>query len=248
MTTSSDLVTEPTSEADSPTPTPRPALAVRARNLHMDARRGHVYGPVDLDIEPGTLTVFTGRAGSGKTALLLTLTGRMRPSRGSELSVLGHQLPLAAPLVQLHTSAMGMLGLDDLDEDVTVADAVRERLAWLAPWWKIVHKPTDERIQKICTIAFGDHPVPHGTDRVYQLDEAANLLLRISLALLSNPSLIAVDELDQLHDPSERDLIYQRLSHLASTGITVLAASGSQHDFDDQTWPVTPTVIDVKRG
>lgn len=69
---------------------------IRARQLQLDGKRGRIYGPVDLDLEPGSLTLITGRAGSGKTSLLLTLVGRMKPNRGSDLTVLGRQLPARA--------------------------------------------------------------------------------------------------------------------------------------------------------
>ena len=68
-------------------------VAVVARNLHLTGKRGPVYGPIDLTVRTGELLLVTGPAGSGRTALLLTLAGRLRPSPGSELTVLGHRLP-----------------------------------------------------------------------------------------------------------------------------------------------------------
>ena len=49
---------------------------------------GPVYGPIDVDIESGGVTVLVCPPGSGRTALLMTLAGRMRPVSG-QLTVLG---------------------------------------------------------------------------------------------------------------------------------------------------------------
>ncbi|NUS01000.1 MAG: ATP-binding cassette domain-containing protein, partial [Nonomuraea sp.] len=53
-----------------------------------------VYPEVSLEAGAGTLTVIAGPAGSGRTSLLLTLAGRMRPTTGT-LSVAGHTRPRA---------------------------------------------------------------------------------------------------------------------------------------------------------
>ena len=71
-----------------------PALAVRADGLTRSGSLGPVFGPVDLRIPFGGLAVVQGFAGSGRTSLLLTLSGRMRPSSG-KLRVLGRTKPAA---------------------------------------------------------------------------------------------------------------------------------------------------------
>lgn len=88
-----------------------------------------------------------------------------------------------------------------------------------------MRNPSDEQIQQLCELAFGDVPIPTGRTRVYKLSESSNLLLRIALALASNPELIAVDSIDQLHDIGERDLLWSRLDAIAATGITVVAST-----------------------
>ena len=49
---------------------------------------GPVYGPIDLDVDAGGVTVLVGPSGVGRIALLMTLAGRMRPESGS-LTVFG---------------------------------------------------------------------------------------------------------------------------------------------------------------
>lgn len=220
-------------------------LAIQAGDLHLASRRGLVYGPLDWTLEEEHLGIVTGPPDSGKSTLMLTLAGRMRPSRGSRLEVLGHQLPAAERWVQRHTSVTGVAGLDDLDDVVTVRSTVRERLAWLAPWYKIVRYPGNEQIAEICRLAFGDLPVPTAKTRVYELDEPSNLLLRIALSLASSPALITVDAVDQLHDLSDQDTVWSRLDAIAASGVTVVASTTDAHELDRIPWTTEPSHLDL---
>ena len=57
--------------------------AITARAITMRGPWGPVYGPIDLDIDAGGVTVLVCPPGSGRTALLMTLAGRMRPVSGN---------------------------------------------------------------------------------------------------------------------------------------------------------------------
>lgn len=233
-----DPLPEPSASAD-------PQPIVHATALQLDGNRGRIYGPLDLDIAPGTLTLITGRAGSGKTSLLLTLVGRMRPNRGCELTVLDRPLPSRARGVQRRTAAVGIHGLDDLDEVVTVAAAVREREAWLAPWYRVVRTPDDDHVAEVCLPVFGDSPAPRAKEFVHELDEADNLLLRIALALLSKPDLIVVDDIDALYDTDRRRRVWEALHGLADQGITVIVAAASASELSRLGWAQLPDHINL---
>ena len=219
------------------------AAAVRASALQLDGRRGRIYGPVDLDIAAGSLNLITGRAGAGKTSLLLTLVGRMRPNRGAGLTVLDEPLPGHARAVQRRSAAVGVHGLDDLDEEVTVGATIREREAWLAPWFRIVPNPDDEHVAQVCGEVFGRNPVPRAKQFVHELDESANLQLRLALALLGDPQLIVVDDIDALHDTDGRGLVWESLRTLRDRGITVIAAASTPVELTRLGWDVAPTHI-----
>lgn len=213
---------------------------VRARRLQLDGRRGRIYGPVDLAIAAGSLNLVTGPAGSGKTSLLLTLVGRMRPDRGSDLEVLGRRLPVHAQAVQRRSSAVGVHGLDDLDEEVTVGAAVRERQAWLARWYQVVRTPDDARVAAVCEPVFGDNPAPRAKQLVHELDEADNLMLRIALAMLSRPQLLVVDDIDSLHDTDGRRRVWEALHGLADAGTTIVVSATGAGELSRLGWAVLP--------
>ena len=239
----STTVIDPTqSPVASPEPLTEPA-AVLASRLQLDGKRGRIYGPVDLDIAAGTLNLVTGHAGSGKTSLLLTLVGRMRPNRGSDLVVLGRPLPARAAAVQHRSAAVGIHGLDDLDEEVTVAAAVREREAWLARWYRIIRTPDDDRVAEVCASVFGRNAVPRAKQLIHQLDETSNLQLRLALAMLSDPQLVVVDDIDALHDTDSRRLVWESLRSLTEHGVTVIASASTDRELSRLGWETLPNHI-----
>lgn len=219
------------------------ALAVSATSLQLDGGRGRIFGPIDLAVATGSLNLVTGRAGAGKTSLLLTLVGRMKPNRGSDLTTLGRPLPRHAAAVQRRSAAVGIHGLDDLDEEVTVAATLREREAWLARWYRIVRAPDDAKVAASCATVFGEHPAPRARQLIHELDEAENLQFRLALAMLSSPELLVVDDVDALHDVDSRRRVWDSLRALAEQGVTVIAAASTGGDLSRLGWADLPNHI-----
>src|SRR5699024_3895760 len=110
--------------------------AIDVEELSVDAT-DPVFGPVDITVEPGGIALVIGPAGSGKTALLLTLTGRMRATGGSG-TVLGVDVRQGHERIRSGTSLAWVDGITDLDKDYTVEQHVAERLIGLQPWYRPV--------------------------------------------------------------------------------------------------------------
>lgn len=223
--------------------------AILAKNLHLDGPHGLVYGPLDMYVDAGDLVVLQGPQGSGRTSLLLTLAGRMKPSGSTvQLTVCGEQLPARREIVQGRAAVAGFAGIDDLEPDVTVADVVRERLAWLTPWYRRTPAVTAERLERLAAPTFGPRTVPAPRTLVHDLDEVDGMLLRIVVALLAAPDLLVVDDLDQVHDTARRQIVWDRLAALASTGLTVVASVASAGEIDAMTWADEPRVVRLTTG
>ncbi|MDM7853720.1 ATP-binding cassette domain-containing protein [Cellulomonas alba] len=237
----SDVDHTPQPAAPTDEPLERPAPVVVARRLALHGERGTVYGPVDLDVPAGTLTVLHGPQGAGRTSLLLTLAGRMVPDRGSSLTVLGRPLPHARREVQRRVAVAGFSGIDDLDDSVTVAAHVRERIGWLSPWYRRVPRADQATVDGVLAPVFGTRAVPAASTVVWHLDEVDALLLRIALAMAQRPRLLVVDDVDRVQDPARRAVVWRHLSHLAETGTTVVAATSSFDTARDAT-PVVRVV------
>ena len=68
------------------------SYAVEAQDLELKGDEGKVFGPLSFAVPSQGLTNLLGKGGSGRTALALVLSGRMKPTGGS-LSVLGESKP-----------------------------------------------------------------------------------------------------------------------------------------------------------
>lgn len=186
---------------------------------------GTVFGPVAFSNER-PVTVVVGPRGSGRTSLLLSLAGRMRLADGG-LTVLG-ETRLAR--IRRRTGIAGFADIDALEPTVSVAAMLRERIAWVMPWYRRAPRVTGELARELLEPAFGDAPQPDADTLVRDLSEAQDLLLRIALALFEDPRMIVVDDLDQVRDPGERRRVADRLDALAAHGTAVVCATSDPRD------------------
>ncbi|WP_433223243.1 ATP-binding cassette domain-containing protein [Microtetraspora malaysiensis] len=196
-----------------------PGVEVVAKDLTLKGEHGPVYSGVSLTAEPGSLTAIVGAAGSGRSALLLTLAGRMKPSSGS-LSVGGQN---AIRRIQ-RTAALGLISdVNDLDGALSVREHLHERLGpWGPPWRRRLTRSAEEALAEagldLSALPGGERALVRALTR----DQAVRL--GIALALLDRPGLLLVDDVD-LGLPEERgDELWRTLRDLSSAGLTVVAS------------------------
>ncbi len=136
---------------------PSDATLIEARELSVDASWGHICGPVDLRVRTGGVTVLAGPEGRGRTALLLTLAGRMRPTKGElvafDRSNDAHHLFKNAAVAWIDE-------VDDIEQTIRVSDVITEQIRWSAPWYKWVTPALEEDLERICRPVFGPYPLP----------------------------------------------------------------------------------------
>lgn len=202
------------------------AAAVAARGLTKNGPSGAVYGPIDLDVPAGGLTVLRGPSGSGRTCLLLTLAGRMEPKSG-ELSVFGKTNPKSI----FKVASIG--AVDDLDavyDSVRVIDLVTEKLRWDASWYRLVAKRA-QSVTAVCGPVWGPLPLPDPRAFVEDLSELDVALLRIALANTRRTPLLVVGGVDRLSSVADQRTLLQRLVELGWEQ-TVITATSNPVDGD----------------
>ncbi|AXI77096.1 ATP-binding cassette domain-containing protein [Peterkaempfera bronchialis] len=204
---------------------PESGAAVAARALSLRGPRGWVYRGVDFTARPGTLIAVEGPAGSGRTSLLLTLAGRMRPTEGSA-TVDGLRLPRQAAKVR-RISALGPVpGVNQLDPALTVGEHIRERRQLHAPMLSLPGRRDQQVTEALARTGFAVDRLPHGPRTpVRDLDGLWMLRLATGLALTGRPRLLCVDDTDDRLHTADRAAAWQLLHQVARSGVTVLAAT-----------------------
>ncbi|MFC9112429.1 MULTISPECIES: ATP-binding cassette domain-containing protein [Streptomyces] len=212
-------------------------LAVTADGLGLKGPRGWAFRDVSVDAGPGALIAVVGPSGTGRTCLLLALTGRMRPTEGRAV-VGGRELPRRMAAVRRRSALAHVTGVTDLDPALTVAEHLREqellrrRFGGALPRPRQLLRPRGERRRErrrhideaLAAAGLDLAALPKGgRTAVRDLERVEALRLSLALALLGRPRLLGVDDTDLKLSSAEREEVWALLRSVAATGVTVLA-------------------------
>lgn len=191
-----------------------------ASGIGVKASWGHIYGPTDLQVDAGGVTVLVGSGGRGRTALLLTLAGRMKPTSGS-LTAFGKTND-ARHL--FNRAAIAYVDeVDGIEQTIRVSDVVTEQIRWAAPWYKWVRPSTEEDLERLCRPVFGDLRLPAMDAYVEELPELTAALFRIAMANIHQPPLLVVGGVDRLTRISNSQQLLDRLVELGREQTVITA-------------------------
>jgi ABC-type branched-subunit amino acid transport system ATPase component len=214
-----------------------------------------------FDVDIGDVLVVEGPAQSGKTALLLTIAGRMKPQSG-RLTVLGYSLPVQAGAVRAVTGLGVVQGVNDLDPSLTVAQHIAERVIFLQPWWRprVSQETVDAYLGRANSVLekLGDPaqqsrpPTLVGDRLVGDLSPLDQCVLGATLALIGVPQLLVIDDIDALRERENRVRAWSALVALvgAFDSLTVVVSCEDATDLgdlftrnaDSPTQPSTPAL------
>ncbi|MEU7703215.1 ATP-binding cassette domain-containing protein [Streptomyces sp. NPDC039028] len=208
--------------------------AVVADGFGLKGPRGWAFREVSFRAEPGALVAIEGPSGSGRTCLLLALTGRMKAKEGTA-EVGGLPLPRKMAAVR-RISALGHVpGVSELDPAFTVAEHLGERALLQRRFdgsvRTFLRRPSERRAEArarideaVAASGLDLAALPKG-DRtsVRDLERLEALRLSIALALMGRPRLLAVDDADLKLSDADRAGAWALLRSVADSGTTVLA-------------------------
>ncbi|MFI1220757.1 MULTISPECIES: ATP-binding cassette domain-containing protein [unclassified Streptomyces] len=218
--------------------------AVSAEDFGLEGPRGWAFRNVTFSAAPGELVAIEGPSGSGRTSLLLALTGRMRATEG-RAETGGLRLPRQAADVRRIAALGPVPSVSELDPAFTVAEHLGERTLLQGRYGaslRTLLRPRAER-RAAAGARVDDALEAAGLDlatlpkagrtAVRDLERLEALRLSVALAMISTPRLLAVDDTDLKLPDAERDRAWSLLRSVADTGTTVLAvcseAPGNTH-------------------
>ncbi|MFB7468339.1 ATP-binding cassette domain-containing protein [Streptomyces sp. NPDC056224] len=215
--------------------------AVKAEDFGLKGPRGWVFRGVGIDAAPGSLIAVEGPSGTGRTCLLLALTGRMKPTAG-HAEIAGHRLPKHMAAVRRIAALGPVAGITDLDQALTVAEQLREGAMlhrhYDGPVRALLRSPAERRadararIEAALDAAGLDlTTLPKGPrTSVRDLERLESVRLSVAIALLGSPGLLALDDLDLKLSDTERTAAWELLRSIAAGGTTVLAVCSEAPD------------------
>jgi ABC-type multidrug transport system ATPase subunit len=194
-----------------------PPLIV-ADGLLATGPRGPIFGPVTVRVAAGELLAVTGPGGSGRTALLLALAGRLRVA-GGRLIVGGRVLEAEAGAIRGLVAVARAGDAVDLDERWTVGEAIAERAVLIGG------RPAgavEGAVRARLTNA-GIDVLPAAA--LYALPALVRTLLDLALAAAEQRPVVVLDDADRGLGPEDERRVWQALRALAGEGRAVLGAT-----------------------
>jgi ABC-type multidrug transport system ATPase subunit len=200
---------------------PAPPPLVVADGLAATGPRGGVFGPITVRLSPGEVLAVAGPGGSGRTALLLALAGRLRGTAG-HLEVDGHALGTEAAAIRDLVAVARAGDVVDLDDLWTVGDAIADRAVLLAR-----RRPVAGALENVVRArlsAAGIDDLATSTP-LHALTPLGRTLLDLALAAAEGRPVVVLDDVDRGLVPGDERRVWAALRALAGEGRVVLAAT-----------------------
>lgn len=201
---------------DDPTPPP----TVEARDFTIATPLGVVVPSVTFSLPPCGVAAVTGSSRSGKSTLLLGLSGRMRHTSGA-LCVVGQDAIHHPSRVRRVTSVARIADVIVPEPSLTLEDCITERTLMDAasPRARMAHYLHAARLLGLeapRTRLYGDLP---------PLDQTRASL---ALACIRPAALIVLDDLDHHVSLDEQAALWAGVRALADDGPAVIASTGER--------------------
>jgi ribose transport system ATP-binding protein len=170
---------------------------------------------VSFEVRPGEIHALLGENGAGKSTLMAISAGSLQPDEGV-IEVLGQVVGSLNPLVTHRMGISIVYQHPALAPDLTVI----ENLAMALPDHvrRYDHATKELVAQQLLGVGF------HASifERVSELNVVERQLLEIAKALMAQPKILILDEPTAALGARETDMLFDRVRHLAATGVSII--------------------------
>ena len=189
------------------------AALIEAKNLHTYYDASHILRGVSLALKAGETVGLMGRNGMGKTTLIRTIMGLVRPRSGT-VQVDGREMTREPPFriaqagIAYVPEGRGVFASLTVAENLTIAEraAADGHITWTLPRVLELFPRLAQRI----------------ANRGDQLSGGEQQMLAIGRALLTNPRVLILDEATEGLAPLIREEIWKTIRLVRDSGISTL--------------------------
>jgi ABC-type branched-subunit amino acid transport system ATPase component len=208
---------DPSAPAGPQPPKEPPGPVLIANGLGLLTKAGWVFKDIDITLRPASVAAVVGPSGTGRSCLLLALSGRMATNTGS-LVVAGHSMRDKPAAIRAVTAVARVGSLAVPEPAFTVRESINERC---------LLEDVDARVglaryQEACdALQFTVDP----TALVSSLIGDQATLFALALACVRVSALIVLDDLDRGVSAAVQQTLLDALIRLAKTGPTIVVST-----------------------
>jgi branched-chain amino acid transport system ATP-binding protein len=175
---------------------------------------GDVLKGIDLIVQKGSLTCIVGPNGAGKSTVLRTISGLLKPRKGTITFLNRSIVGMSAPQIL-------RLGIAQLPQEHSLFPdlTIKENMELGGLLLRNRHR-IEQRIRQIEE----QFPLVRecSKERARSLSGGQQRQIEIARALMLNPMLVLVDEPSMSLDPKTMHQVFEAIEHMHRSGTTVL--------------------------
>lgn len=191
---------------------------IALKNIEKRFGKFHVLKNISFSVQPGKITAIVGPNGSGKTTIIKSILGLVKPDSGditiNSKSVIGEYL---------YRKNIGyMPQVASFPENLTVQEVI-----------KMISDLRDEKINIESNLIEILNLIPEMSKQIKNLSGGNKQKLSAYIALIFNPSIIILDEPTAGLDPVASSNLKQRILEECSYGKTIFLTSHIMSEIEE---------------
>lgn len=208
-------------------------MMLEVKNINVFIKASHILRNVMIEVEEKEVVCLIGRNGAGKTTILRSIMGFLRPESGN-IKFMDQDITGLPP----HEIALMGIGYAPEESEIFGDLTTLENIE-IATWMRETSRQSQERIQ----LAYSVFPAleRYKTRKGTQISGGERKMLSIARALALDPQLFLLDESFEGLSPAIIPQIAESIHEIAKMGHSILLAESNIYhvpDFTDKLYVI----------